>query len=86
MAHLNRKIGIPSFDMTGKTAIITGGTQGLGFGMACALAAYGANVVITARTASKVEDAVAERMLDGTLNTGDTAKLAVEDNKLVVTK
>ena len=33
MAHLNRKIGIPSFDMTGKTAIITGGTQGLGFGM-----------------------------------------------------
>ena len=86
MAHLNRKIGIPSFDMTGKTAIITGGTQGLGFGMACALAAYGANVVITARTASKVEDAVAERMLDGTLNTGDTAKLVVEDDKLVVTK
>ena len=27
---------------------------------------------------NKVEDAVAERMLDGTLNTGDTAKLAVE--------
>ena len=58
MAHLNRKMGIPSFDMTGKTAIITGGTQGLGFGMACALAAYGANVVITARTESKVMDAV----------------------------
>ena len=38
MAHLNRKIGIPSFNMAGKTAIITGGTQGLGFGMACALA------------------------------------------------
>ena len=35
---------------------------------------------------NKVEDAVAERMLDGTLNTGDTAKLAVEDDKLVVTK
>ena len=34
---------------------------------------------------NKVE-AVAERMLDGTLNTGDTAKLAVEDDKLVVTK
>lgn len=60
MAHLNRKIGIPSFDLTGKTAIITGGTQGLGFGIACALVAYGANVVITARTASKVEDAVAD--------------------------
>mgnify|MGYP001533629171 FL=1 len=35
---------------------------------------------------SKVEDAVAEQMLDGTLKTGDTAKLAVEDDKLVVTK
>ena len=34
----------------------------------------------------KVEDAVAEKMLDGTLKTGDTAKLAVEDDKLVVTK
>ena len=35
---------------------------------------------------NKVEDAVAERMLDGTLNTGDTAKLTIEDDKLVVTK
>ena len=33
-----------------------------------------------------LEDAVAEKMLDGTLKTGDTAKLAVEDDKLVVTK
>ena len=33
---------------------------------------------------SKVEDAVAEKMLDGSLKTGDTAKLAVEDGKLVV--
>ena len=57
MAHLNRKIGIPSFNMAGKTAIITGGTQGLGFGMACALAAYGANVVITARTANAMPTA-----------------------------
>ena len=32
------------------------------------------------------EDAVVEKMLDGTLNTGDTAKLTVEDDKLVVTK
>ena len=35
---------------------------------------------------SNVEDAVAEKMLDGTLNAGDTAKLAVEDNKLVIIK
>ena len=35
---------------------------------------------------SKLEDAVAEKMLDGTLKTGDTARLAVEDDKLVVSK
>ena len=35
---------------------------------------------------SKVEDAVAERMLDGTLKAGDTARLTVEDQKLLVTK
>ncbi len=35
---------------------------------------------------NEVEDAVAEKMLDGTLNTGDTAQLTVEDDKLVVTK
>ncbi len=35
---------------------------------------------------SKVEDAVAERMLDGTLKEGDTAALTVEDRKLLVTK
>ena len=35
---------------------------------------------------SKVEDAVAEKMLDGTLKEGDTAHLTVEDDKLCVTK
>lgn len=53
----NRKIDMPSFSMEGKTVIVTGGTQGLGFGIASTLAAYGANVVITARTVSKVEEA-----------------------------
>lgn len=57
---LNRKIGIPSFDLTGKTCIVTGGSQGIGFGIAAAFAAYGANVVITARTVSKVQDAEAD--------------------------
>ena len=35
---------------------------------------------------SKVEDAVAEKMLDGTFRSGDTARLTVEDDKLCVTK
>ena len=35
---------------------------------------------------SKVEDALAEKMLDGTLKAGDTAKLTVENNRLCVSK
>ena len=34
---------------------------------------------------SRVEDEVAERMLDGTLKAGDTARLAVEEERLCVT-
>ena len=33
-----------------------------------------------------LEDAVAEKMLDGTLKAGDTAKLTVENNRLCVSK
>ena len=35
---------------------------------------------------NKVEDAVAERMLDGTLREGDTAKLTLDGKELLVTK
>ena len=35
---------------------------------------------------NKVEDAVAEKLLDGTLSNGDTAELMVEGNDLVVTR
>ncbi len=81
MAHLNRKMGIPSFDLTGKTAIITGGTQGLGFGMACALAAYGCNVVITARTESKVVDAV-EDLNENYCQGGRAFGIAADSSKM----
>lgn len=50
-----RDLTMPSFDLTGKTAIVTGGTKGLGMGIAAAFANYGANVVITARTAKDCE-------------------------------
>lgn len=52
---------IPSFDLTGKTALVTGGSKGIGFGMAHALASYGANVFISSRGAQ--EGKKAEEML-----------------------
>ena len=52
---MSRIISIPSFDLTGKTAIVTGGTKGLGLGIAATYARFGANVVITSRTPADVE-------------------------------
>jgi len=53
----NRKINMPVFSLEGKTAIVTGGTKGIGYGIAASFVHYGANVIITARTASAVEEA-----------------------------
>ncbi len=41
--------------LTGKTALITGGGQGVGQGIALALAAKGANIAVTGRTLEKCE-------------------------------
>lgn len=46
------------FDLTGKRALITGGTHGLGMAMAEGLAQAGAELVITGTTPSKMEDAL----------------------------
>jgi gluconate 5-dehydrogenase len=40
----------PLFDMTGKVALVTGGTRGLGFAMARALGQAGATVVVNGRS------------------------------------
>jgi gluconate 5-dehydrogenase len=48
------------FDLSGKTAIVTGGGKGIGRQMAEGLAEAGANVVVCARQAERCEQAAAE--------------------------
>lgn len=45
------------FDLSGKTALITGGSRGLGLQMAQALGELGAKVAISARKANELEEA-----------------------------
>ncbi|MET0808194.1 MAG: SDR family oxidoreductase [Pseudoxanthomonas sp.] len=47
------------FDLTGRTALITGGSRGLGLQMAEALGAYGARLVLSARKAEELQQAQA---------------------------
>jgi len=49
------KVGGP-FDLTGRTALVTGASSGLGWRFAEVLAANGANVVLAARRVERLED------------------------------
>jgi NAD(P)-dependent dehydrogenase (short-subunit alcohol dehydrogenase family) len=48
-----------NIDLTGKTALVTGSTQGIGLAIVEGLANSGARVVVNGRTAERVEEAVA---------------------------
>lgn len=52
---------IPTFDLTGRVALVTGATKGLGYGMAIGLAQAGANIVVVSRTPADC-DKVAEEI------------------------
>ena len=49
--------GIKQFDLTGRTALITGGSKGLGYAMAAGLASAGADVMLVSRKTAEVEAA-----------------------------
>jgi NAD(P)-dependent dehydrogenase (short-subunit alcohol dehydrogenase family) len=53
------------FDLTGKTALVTGGSRGLGLQMAHALGEAGAKVLITSRKAADLEVACAQLQAAG---------------------
>ncbi|WP_080727700.1 SDR family NAD(P)-dependent oxidoreductase [Pseudomonas fluorescens] len=60
-------------DLSGKTAIVTGSTEGIGFAIAKGLSQAGATVIVNGRSAEKVQLAVSS--LGGTTR-GVVADLA----------
>src|SRR5438034_11169166 len=53
-------MGYPLLDLTNKTAVVIGGTSGIGLALIKALAQAGANVIPTSRRSEQVRSAVAE--------------------------
>ena len=53
------------FDLSGKTALVTGGSRGLGLQMAHALGEAGAKIVLSSRKAADLEEAAAELQAAG---------------------
>ena len=53
------------FDLSGKTALVTGGSRGLGLQIAEALGEAGARVMLTSRKASDLEESAAQLKRQG---------------------
>lgn len=74
-------MGSSLFDLTGKVAVVVGGTSGIGLAMAVGLAEAGADVVASSRRQEQVEEAAAKIEASGckalrlTSDVGDRASL-----------
>ena len=72
---MNKRQLNSAFDLTGQTALITGGGTGLGFGMARCLVASGAKVVLVGRRREELEKAHATLGNGASPLVGDVTKL-----------
>ena len=70
----------PGFDLSGRTALVTGGSSGLGRAIARGLAEAGALVSVGSRDAAKVDDAVAELRALGAEHDGVSLDVANYDS------
>jgi NAD(P)-dependent dehydrogenase (short-subunit alcohol dehydrogenase family) len=68
-----------NIDLTGKTALVTGSTQGIGYAIAEGLAGSGARVAVNGRSADRVAEAVAVLTKAGGDVVGIAADVATED-------
>jgi len=77
----SNSMGHSLFDLTGKTAVVVGGTSGIGLAMAVGLAEAGADVVASSRRQEQVDEAAAliesrgRKSLRLTSDVGDRATL-----------
>ncbi|MCS3842011.1 SDR family NAD(P)-dependent oxidoreductase [Microbacterium sp. AK031] len=67
------------FSLQGRTAVVTGGSSGIGRGIATALARSGASVVIVARGGERIEETVRELEDAGCRAAGVVGDLATRD-------
>jgi gluconate 5-dehydrogenase len=68
------------FDLSGRTALVTGGSRGLGLQLAQALGEAGARVMLTARKADELEQAAAQLQSQGIEAQWIAADCAREDD------
>ena len=71
-------MNVATYDLTGKVAIITGSTRGIGKAIAETMAHYGASVVITGRKQEACDAVANEIKAAGGIRTLDTALRMIE--------
>ena len=77
---------LKNFELTGRTALVTGSSAGIGYALARGLAGAGARLILNARSAGKLEQAAAMLREDGAtvftsafdVSVGDAVNRAIE--------